>query len=366
MISKLPTCLVLMGIMLTGILTSCQSLSTPPPASQSKQQAQVSLLVNLDAPAYIKREGWIDYQPVGFGELVYPTDLLKTEGKITLLCADMQTIETTTGLNRNPCPLPFNGQSLTYDDMWVASGERSVPTSSVPYIIYPRSTTILEPRPLLHWHDTGAVDYTVKIWQGADPIWQQTDVKSNTLMYPSEAPELVAGKDYLLVVTDNTAGVDSTADPNKGLGFQVVSADQRAEIEKQQQAILSLVGLDTGAQKLALALYDNNINIGGRGLWGEACTMLEEVAQVQPKAPAVTLRLGDELDKVELWNEAQAAYKTALIQAQMLKDLESQADALAALWRITGDQTSFNQAVSLYEQIGAKDKADQLQKELKP
>jgi len=356
----------LMSIVLGVMLSSCQTPATPSPVLSLKPTEQVSILVSPNAPAQIKREGWKDYQPTGFGTLVYSTDLLKTNGPVMLLCSDIQTVRTLTGLGSNPCPLVQNAESLTYDDMWLESGTRTPIPDSVPYILYPRSTSILEPRPILRWHNTGAISYTVEIRQGASLHWRQIEATSDTLAYPANAPELVAGKDYLLVITDNTSGRDSTEDPNKGLGFQVVDASQRVDLENRQQALSNLSDLDPAAQKLALALLYDQVQISGRGLWGEASALLHEVATAQPNAPAVQLRLGDTLGKIKLWGEAEVAYEAAFTMAQTLSQLENQAEALAALWRITGNQAQFDQAVRLYEQLGATSHADKLRNEQGP
>jgi tetratricopeptide (TPR) repeat protein len=273
----------------------------------------------------------------------------------------MQTVQTFTGTGRNPCPLPTTGNVLSYDGMLLDSGTRSAAPSSIPYILHPRATAILESRPVLRWNDTGASSYTVEIWQGGDKVWQETNATNDSLEYPRDAQALQSATDYLLVVTDNDTGKSSRSDPNKGLGFQVVAAEQRAEIEAQQGAISNLAELDSAAQKMALALYLNQIDINGRGLWGEATALFEEVSKVQPNAPAVPLHLGSSLAKMKLWTEAQSAYELALTQAQTLNDLESQADAYAALWRITGNKVNYDQAVNLYEQIGADDKVASLQ-----
>jgi uncharacterized protein HemY len=95
--------------------------------------------------------------------------------------------------------------------------------------------------------------------------------------------------------------------------------------------------------------------------------LLEEVTQTRPSEPVIFLRLGDVLAKMKLWDDASTAYVNARIQAETLQDLESQADALAALWRIDpANQTQFDQAISIYEQIGAKDKAERLEETKKP
>ena len=291
---------------------------------------------------------------------------MKTNGDVSLLCPDFQIVLLLTDYGRNPCPLPASEKSLSYDGMFFSSGSRGTYRSDIPYILYPRSTTILEVEPVFEWHDTDGSFYTVELWQGTTLIWSQVEVTGNLLQYPANAPKLLAGKDYLLIVTDKDTGKDSNVDPNKGLGFQVASDAQIVEIERQQNAILSLPDLSLVAQKFALAIYYAQLDVNGRGVWGEASKLLGEVGDVQPAAPAVHLRYGNVLVKMKLWGEAQAEYETALTQAQKLNDLESQADAIAALWRITGEPSQFSQSLNLYRKIGEQDKANALQKENNP
>lgn len=353
-------------VLLLAALLGCGSpLSTTPTSSPDKLKP-ISILVGLDSTAYIKRDGWIDYQPIGFGTLVYPTDLLKTDGKISFLCSDLQTVLSFTGSGRNPCPLPTNDQILKYDQMFFSSGSRGAPALGVPYIYYPRSTTILEAHPVFSWHKTNASSYAVELWEGATLVWAQSEVEGNAMKYPTNAPSLEAGKDYLLVVKDNDTGKISGSDPNKGLGFQVVSEAQLDEIVKQKESISHISDLDPVAQKLVLAMYYDQLNVNGRGLWGEAGKLFKEVTNARLDAPAVHLQAGDVLAKMKLWDEAQAEYEVALSQAETLNDMESQANAFNALWHISSDQTQFDQAISIYETLGANDKAQRLKKEMNP
>lgn len=339
----------------------------PAPPSPGSGSSPVSLLVQLDAPAFIRREGWSDFQSVSFGALVYSTDLLKTDGNIILLCADLQTVKPMTGRGRNPCPLPQNGTTLTYDDMLFSPGLRGTNTSIVPSLIAPRNTTLLDTHPLLQWLDTGAASYTVEIQQGSKTIWIAENITGSKITYPSNATDLEAGKDYLLVVTDNTTGHKSTEDKEKGLGFQVVGSADRVGIETQQQEILNLPELDEQAKKMALAMYYLNLRIGGRGLWNDARLLLEEVSQSKSDEPIVFLRMGDVHAKMKLWDQAESAYQDAVDLAEKHGDLEVHADALAALWRLNpANQTLFDQAVSIFDEIGAKDTASALRDEKMP
>ena len=353
--------------LLLATILGCGSPSSTPAAFTPRQAANntvhASILVGPDDVAYIKREGWAEYQSIGFGTLIYATDLIKTKGKITLLCADLQTVMQFSDSGRNPCPLPAGESFLSYDQMHFSSASRGAPQPDTPYVVYPRNTTILESRPIFQWHYTGAASYAAELWEGAAMIWNQDNIVGTTSEYPVDAPRLETGRDYLLIITDNDTSKASTSDPNKGLGFQLAGEIQRSDIEKETQSILNLPDLDPLAQKLVLAMYYDQLNINGRGLWGEANRLFAEVTATQVNAPAVHLRSGNVLTKMKLWTEALKEYETALNEAQKINDVESEADANAGLWHITGDQAQFDQAILLYETIGAQDKVDAMNNE---
>lgn len=363
-IHRIPYLLLVCNLF-SGLLAGCQlGASTSVPSASG--EVPVSLLISLNAQVEIKREGWNDFLPIGFGTFIYPTDLLKPSDSTNILCPDLHTIKTLNSLGRNACPLPDNSgltshgelvfSGMNYEKLLISAGTRNAIPAEIPYILYPRSTKIVEGYPILRWNDTNAQSYTVEIRHGSKTIWQQADVSGTQLEYPASKPPLAPGNDYLLVVTDNSTRRSSREDPNKGLGFQVVSSDQLAAIDAQQQAILNLEGLDPTAQKLALALYNSN-----NGLWGQSVALLQEIVRSQPEDPALYLYLGRALEKTKLSDEEQSAYQTAFDKAKNLNDLESMADALSMLWAVTHDQAYFDQALDLYQRIGDQDKVEKLQ-----
>jgi hypothetical protein len=281
----------------------------------------------------------------GFGALIQYDDLLKVDGTATILCGDL-TLRTIEG--RDSCPCPPGPDILSHE----GAHYRDIP-KNVPYIQHPRNTLVLDARPLLRWHDTGASDYTVSIVQGGRAIWQQDDVVGREMEYPVDAPPLQPGVDYLLVVEDNDTGVGSGADPTPGTGFQVVAAVDRAAIETHRDEILVLSSLDGPARDFALAVYYATWrpSEGGRSLWGETWLLLESVVQTYD-TPAVHLWTGDALSAMKLFDEAETTYQMALGCAEDLDDLESRAAAHVELWRIAQDQNHHDRALELYQTLG--------------
>jgi len=364
-------------ILLAVFLASCQpqtalhptSTMSPPLAGSltlsPQSEKQSSLIVDLNGFASLKREGWKDYQGAGFGTIIKSTDLLKTEGEIWLFCAETRTVKrfvSTVG-DRNPCPRPTTGNSLIYDGMLFEPSKRAAPARSIPYILYPRGTAIMESRPLLHWNDTSASSYTVEIRIDDKSVWKKVDATQAVLAYPADVPALKPDTNYLLIVTDNDTGNSSSSDPDKGLGFEVVGKDQHMKIEAQQDAILNTPDLNPAAQKLLLALFFDQTDVHGRGLWGEAAALLDKVSSAQPISPAVRLYRGACLAKMKLWREAASEFESVLEQAKEVGDMESQARAQASLWHITREEGYYQQAIKLYQELGAQEWVQALEQE---
>jgi len=338
------------------LLVGCRN-PTPTPVQG------VNLVVVVEEDAYLKREGWSDYTPIDFGTPVRHTDLLRAEGTLSVLCGDLS-IRLVEGRDNAPCPpaLGWMERDGAYYGVDASAGggvRTGTLPDDVPYVQHPRNTLILDPRPLLRWHDTGAVSYTVAIVQSGSAIWHQDDVVGNEIRYPEDAPALQSGQDYLLVVVDNETGKTSGGDPTRGIGFQVVAPAHREAIEPHREAVLALSSLDEPTCDFALAAYyatwrPSTEEAGadtGCSLWGEAWLLLETVAETH-NAPAVHLWTGDVLSAIKLPDEAEAAYQAALERAEALGDLESQAAAQAGLWYVTGDEVHWEKAVELYERLG--------------
>jgi hypothetical protein len=221
---------------------------------------------------------------------------------------------------------------------------------------------VLTPRPWLRWHDTGAASYTV-IVRGGGQEWKQEGVTGSEMLYPTDAPPLKPGVDYLLVVMDEDSGRSSTEDPCKGLGFSVLSDEERAAVEARAAEIETLE-LDEPTQQFVLATY-----YAGQELRGEALALLDELSGTLD-TPAVHLWRGDLLWEMALSDEAAMAYQVALERAEAVGDKESQAEAHVGLARTLTDKAKvkqhYEQAIALYEALGDKAQAEELRDEMGP
>lgn len=232
----------------------------------------------------------------------------------------------------------------------------------IPYILHPRKTRVLTSTPLLHWHDTGAASYTV-IVRGGGQEWKQEGVTGSEMQYPADAPPLKPWVDYLLVVMDEDSGRSSSEDPCKGLGFGVLSDEERAAVEARAAEIEAL-GLDEPARQFVLAIC-----YAGQELRGEALVLLDELSGTLD-TPAIHLWRGDLLREMDLSDEAAMAYQVALERAEALGDKESQAGAHVGLARTLTDKHEvkqcYEQAIDLYEALGDVAQAEALRDEKGP
>jgi hypothetical protein len=84
--------------------------SPPAPKSVAPEPTDgLNLLVAVEGQVRLKRDGWSDYIPVGFGTLIQYDDLLQVDGIATVLCGDL-TVETVSGWDSCPCPPSARGR----------------------------------------------------------------------------------------------------------------------------------------------------------------------------------------------------------------------------------------------------------------
>ena len=346
------------GILATLILllSACGPTPTTAPSLTPEPNPypdELHLLVGIEGKVGLKRLAWSDYQPATFGARLQRGDLLLPDGRATVLCADLSLhqVRAESGV---PCP-------VQEPVLWRGESMVITPRGAdvlIPYVLQPRRTRVLTPRPWLRWHDTGAASYTV-IVRGGGQEWKQKRVMGSEMQYPTDAPPLNPEVDYLLVVMDEDSGRSSSED-RKGLGFRVLSDGERAMVEGRTADIEDLE-LDEPTRQFVLATY-----YAGQGLRGEALVLLNELSSSMD-TPAVHLWRGDLLREIALSDEAVMAYQIALERAEALGNKESQARAQVGLARTLTDtvkvQQHYEQAIDLYEALGDRVQVEALREE---
>jgi hypothetical protein len=355
---------LLLVIGVTGCNENAPTTPTAAPTGAARPDPSLGLLVRADGQVEISRQHWASGQwsPVSVGTLVAADDLLDVpSSSAMLLCPDWSLQEITAGPDNSPCPRDTAIEPFTYDGYQLRGSVRGI-DDEVPYILYPRQALILEERPLLRWHDTGAASYTVTLEADSKHIWHVADVTGTELRYPDTAPALEKEKVYQLVVQDTDTGRSSLEDASRGTGFRLASDEDHAAIAAQQARITALDELDEAEQQLAVAVYllsQSPDDPPEFGYWGEGWLRLEAAAQVH-NTPSVWRWQGEALLAMRLPNEAEQAYNRALDQAEMQGNRDEQARALAGLWYVTKEQPYFNAALRLYEDLGAEEQVEAL------
>lgn len=360
-----PSCLLVMIALFSLLAVVCGPSPMPTPANTPLAETEMprpmatlfpeeglNLLVSQGS-VQLKRLAWNEYYPVSFGTAIQRGDLIRPAAGETalILCADL-TVHTIDQLSGSPCDgaeprLSWEGNRIITP---------RTPATEIPYVLYPRNTSILEARPLLRWHDTGASSYTVSIIESGVVIWQETGLTSTEIRYPDEAPVLNPEAIYLLEVEDDETGISSGNDPIQGLGFRTVSAVEVNALEQVQQAIDQLP-LDEATQRFVLALY-----YASQGVYGEGLRLLDETTDLHTLPNSQRWR-GHLWVAMRLNGAGLEAYGIALELAQTADDRESQAQIEVDLWRLTDDEAYLENALALYRLLGDTQSAKVLEGE---
>lgn len=181
-------------------------------------------------------------------------------------------------------------------------------------------------------------------------IWH-VEVKGKTeLVYPNDAPPLVAGDVYKLTVL---AGGDSSAEEGlPGLTFQLLAPRQARVVRLREASIQKLPLTEVQKQSLVADLYWD---------WGLRAEALARLRSLSGKwgGAAVTRSLGDMYLELRLLSLAEEQYLLALSRAKESQDTGEQAftrRALGVTYQITGNddeaRKNFAEAERLFLRLG--------------
>jgi tetratricopeptide (TPR) repeat protein len=152
----------------------------------------------------------------------------------------------------------------------------------LPIILSPRATKLLQPRPLLRWAAVpgqSRYELAIKDLVAGKTHWS-TVVKDKTeLLYPKEAPPLIAGRGYLLQVTAGGSSSDSEGPMDRS--FSVLEPEEAAAVQNVERALTALQLPPEKIRFLAASLYFHH------ALYAEVMGRLEGQPEVsQESAPA--------------------------------------------------------------------------------
>ena len=153
------------------------------------------------------------------------------------------------------------------EDLLPSRGAVAV-SETIPYVISPRRTLLLNGRPMIRWNPVkDATSYTVIVKGPSGYLWQN-EVTENEVVYPGE-PVLEPGVYYTIIVDANT-GASSLDDENFVQGFEVINESDRLQIKNAAGEIEASTA-EEESLKLAKLYRENNLR-------SEAIALLEKLA----------------------------------------------------------------------------------------
>lgn len=348
----------LWSLLLVVLLVACSS-PAPQASAPASGGVPAALIVGVEGETALKRQGWRDYAPAMLGTVLRRGDLVRaaTSGKAVVACSDLSLSELSGGVKGYPCrtegpaPIAYQGG--------LVNATRGDPNADYPLVLSPRKSKILNDRPLLRWEAYGgASSYKVSI-QGTG--WQ-TEVGTTELQYPANAPALVPGQGYRLIVEAD--GRSSAEEAGPGLGFSLLPIAE-AEQVRADEARARALGLGDEATRLLVAnLY------AGHQMYAEALGVLNDGAA--PSQPALARLTGDLYLTVGLVRRAEEAYIAALGLSTAAGDREGQAlteRGLATVYRLLGNAQEadghFGSARALFDTLGDRQAVGEIDQALK-
>ncbi len=304
------------------------------------------------------------------GRLIRRGDLLTLEAsaEATIICGNGNTYNLIPGPQGCPCTSPCTTKvcGIMYGNTIIRSmrgGETN--NSSFPVIISPRKTLLFSRRPTIRWAPVAGSNektkYKVTLYgENKRLIWSRETVSKSVLVYPDNAPSLIPGQTYLVVVS--TDGKSSEQEDVPDTGFVLLKADKILPLSKEKTKIQKLNLPKAQTQFLTANLYSDE------GLYAEAINEVESASKTM-KEPAVIRMLGDLYLTVGLNREAEKRYLEALT-LQPKNDLEEQAMTqvgLAQAYENLGvvDQAAIrlSEAIKIYERLGNSAMVENLKKQ---
>jgi hypothetical protein len=333
-------------------------------ARQPQGVSLPNLLVEVQGDVWLRRAGWGEFVPAGFGIAVFPGDLLRVDaGSVaSVFCGDEASWEggpealSDDGMEHGiPCRAGRPPRPWTDVAALRAEGD-----GSHPYIVQPRNTALLNDRPQIRWHeiDTEAT-YIITIIAEDGKERSSFEATGGASDWPSDWPPLEVNATYLLRISPKGKSSQDES-TSAGQGFWLLDTDEAEEV-REREGRLRAQSLPVTAIDLVVAeLYLSH------GMRSEAISLLEGVVR-RDGTPAVYISLGCVYLEVGVALEAKESFDQALIAAQASGELEAEAEAHVGLGlsiRLLGDESDalqqFESARDLYEKIGARESVEEI------
>ncbi|OUC14542.1 MAG: hypothetical protein B0A82_11435 [Alkalinema sp. CACIAM 70d] len=329
------------------------------PTSSLAHQDELNIVVEVKGEVHLKRAVWPKYQFAEIGNLLRPSDRLRLGRKasVKVLCNNLLVWNVPSGresLVSSGCQSTAN-PAIKFDNN-PRGPSRSPQDSTIPYIISPRDTMLLDSKVILRWNPVKGAKYYIVCIEGEKVNWA-IQVTKPEVAYRGEPP-LKPGIYWITVLADN--GESSTSDVP--VEFRILNQETALQVQSAVQQ-LKQQSLDPEATALALAhLYRSY------GLKAGAIEVLEKVINSGSQISAVYQLLGDLYKQTGLISFAKNQYLKALKLSEAESNLEGKALAQVSLGEIeeSRDQVIhwLQAAQNNYLVLGDKEQVEKLRQQL--
>lgn len=291
------------------------------------------LIVGLLGNSYVKPARSPRYIPLKLNMAVFGGTFLQVSAssKAMLACGSAFK-ELTSGVYPVPCnsgegvPIPV-GKKIV-DPARIRGGD-------FPRLLSPRTGALLNAHPTFRWTPVpNAAQYSIVV-RGGNVDWSAI-VKSAEIVYPNNAPPLVAGPAYKVTIFAARRG-SSDDEGAPGLEFRLLSA-QDAEKVKSRETEIKNLNLEAASKQLLIAYLYATYN-----LFAEAITLLKDTAADQESARA----LAELYIRSSLLDRAEEQYSKVVEMAG--EDLPARAAAYDRLGQINEALNKKDQAMQKYQ-----------------
>jgi hypothetical protein len=313
----------------------------------------------------LQRKGWKTFRPVRAGTHLVQGDLIwPAEGaRVNVLCPDLSQRSVKAGVRsgmKMVCPV----WEVPLVKGGPAPGVLGGIDASVPFVISPRHTLLVNNLPSLYWHSVpGASLYTIQL-NGTNGMVKEYQSKTNRFTLPT--PLLPATPYWFTIQTDTDK--TSQADGTSNLDFRILRPAEASVVQAKAAQILQQK-LNKQATALLLAEFYSTYslpesvianyegltaqNFRSYTLTAEAITVLETLIRQGDQSPVVYRTLGDLYWQGGLYLMANEAYRKVIELATAPEDLEEKTLAQYGLGEINAATKQVDTAVQFYRQ--AKD-----------
>ncbi|MGR3278718.1 tetratricopeptide repeat protein [Acaryochloris marina NIES-2412] len=318
---------------------------------------------------HLQRERTTGWRPVRKGTTIRQGDQLRTDrGVIALVkCRGAKKPEPVSA--RRPqgfgsiCLQPSNRDWKGSQAFSTIGGIEA----SIPYLITPRHSLLLDPQPVLRWNPVAnATEYTVVVSGPDGELWRIQTPQSRVTY---GGPPLTPGVSYSVVVTTNT-GQSSQADaaPNgnrsEALGFRVLRPAE-ANVIRSKTAEIARDPIADVADAIAVARLYSDFTLDKEvisqygleeetyqtySLTADAIALLETVVQKHPSSSLLHRTLADLYWQTGLLNLAVDHYSQAIQGVEGLADLEDWTLSHQMLGKINSIRQNYSAALQSYRQ----------------